>query len=67
MERIVEQSGTPYFCFKDLDENNPAGSIRIRLETMDYFLQRYRESQLPLWQKLKAMREALARYVEKIS
>jgi predicted nucleotide-binding protein (sugar kinase/HSP70/actin superfamily) len=40
---IIEQSGTPYFCFKDLDENKPTGSIRIRVETIDYFLRRYRE------------------------
>jgi len=43
VEGIVEQSGTPYFCFKDLDENKPTGSIRIRVETIDYFLRRYRE------------------------
>ncbi len=43
IEGIIEQSGTPYFCFKDLDENKPAGSIRIRVETIDYFLRRYRE------------------------
>ena len=43
IEGITEQSGTPYFCFKDLDENKPSGSIRIRVETIDYFLRRYRE------------------------
>ncbi|HUA85353.1 MAG TPA: BadF/BadG/BcrA/BcrD ATPase family protein [Bryobacteraceae bacterium] len=43
IEGIIERSGTPYFCFKDLDENKPAGSIRIRVETIDYFLRRYRE------------------------
>jgi predicted CoA-substrate-specific enzyme activase len=43
VEGIIEQSGTPYFCFKDLDENKPTGSIRIRVETIDYFLRRYRE------------------------
>jgi hypothetical protein len=43
VEEIVEQSGTPYFCFKDIDENRPAGSIKIRIETIDYFLRRYRE------------------------
>ena len=41
VERIIEQSGTPYFCFKDLDENKPATSIKIRVETIDYFLKRY--------------------------
>ena len=43
IEGIIEHSGTPYFCFKDLDENKPTGSIRIRVETIDYFLRRYRE------------------------
>src|SRR6202522_3009355 len=43
VEGIIEQSGTPYFSFKDLDENKPTGSIKIRIETIDYFLRRYRE------------------------
>ncbi|HWR52604.1 MAG TPA: BadF/BadG/BcrA/BcrD ATPase family protein [Bryobacteraceae bacterium] len=43
VEEIVEHSGTPYFCFKDIDENKPTGSIKIRVETIGYFLQRYRE------------------------
>ncbi len=46
IEQIIEQSGTPFFAFRDLDENRSAGSIKIRLETIDYFLRRYRE-QLP--------------------
>ncbi|MBV8831883.1 MAG: hypothetical protein JO108_21955 [Acidobacteriaceae bacterium] len=43
IEGIIERSGTPYFSFKDLDENKPSGSIKIRVETIDYFLRRYRE------------------------
>ncbi|HEY3245846.1 MAG TPA: BadF/BadG/BcrA/BcrD ATPase family protein [Phycisphaerae bacterium] len=43
IEEIIERSGTPYFCFKDIDENKPTGSIRIRIETIAYFLKRYRE------------------------
>ncbi len=43
VEEIVECSGTPYFSFKDLDENRPSGSIKIRVETISYFLKRYRE------------------------
>jgi predicted nucleotide-binding protein (sugar kinase/HSP70/actin superfamily) len=43
IEGIIEQSGTPFFAFKDLDENKPSGSIKIRVETIDYFLKRYRE------------------------
>jgi predicted nucleotide-binding protein (sugar kinase/HSP70/actin superfamily) len=43
IEEIIERSGTPYFCFKDIDENKPSGSIRIRIETIAYFLERYRD------------------------
>jgi predicted CoA-substrate-specific enzyme activase len=43
VEEIIENSGTPYFCFKDVDENKPTGSIKIRIETIAYFLKRYRE------------------------
>jgi predicted nucleotide-binding protein (sugar kinase/HSP70/actin superfamily) len=46
VQRVVEQSGTPCFCFKDLDENKPVGSIKIRVETIDYFLKRYRDDLL---------------------
>jgi predicted CoA-substrate-specific enzyme activase len=38
IEEIVERTGTPYFTFHEIDENRPAGSIRIRVETIDYFL-----------------------------
>ncbi len=44
VQEIVECSGTPYFSFKDIDENRPSGSIRIRVETIGYFLKRYRET-----------------------
>ena len=47
IEEIIERSGTPYFSFKDIDENKPEGSIRIRVETIAYFLDRYRERLLP--------------------
>jgi predicted CoA-substrate-specific enzyme activase len=43
IERIIEQSGKPHFSFRDLDENRPLASIRIRIETMDYFLRHYRD------------------------
>lgn len=43
IEGIIESSGTPFFSFRDLDENKPFGSIRIRVETIDYFLTRYRQ------------------------
>lgn len=43
IEAIIESSGTPFFSFRDLDENKPSGSIKIRVETIHYFLKRYRE------------------------
>jgi activator of 2-hydroxyglutaryl-CoA dehydratase/predicted nucleotide-binding protein (sugar kinase/HSP70/actin superfamily) len=43
IESIIERSGTPYFSFKDIDENKPSGSIKIRVETIHYFLTRYIE------------------------
>jgi len=43
VEEVVTKSGTPYFSFKDIDENKPTGSIKIRVETISYFLKRYRE------------------------
>jgi len=43
VESIVEATETPYFTFHDIDENKPSGSIKIRVETINYFLKRYQE------------------------
>lgn len=43
LEEIIESSGTPFFSFKDIDENKPKGSIKLRIETIHYFLKQYRE------------------------
>ncbi|HTY61694.1 MAG TPA: BadF/BadG/BcrA/BcrD ATPase family protein, partial [Acidobacteriota bacterium] len=43
IEKIIETSGTPYFAFKDIDENKPTGSIKLRVETIDYFLKLYKK------------------------
>ena len=51
MEETVTKSGTPYFSFKDIDENKPTGSIKIRVETISYFLKRYREDMVRNKQK----------------
>jgi len=61
IEGIIEQSGTPYFCFKDLDENKPSGSIKIRVETIDYFLRRYRDEVI---KKRKAEQEIEAQLAD---
>jgi activator of 2-hydroxyglutaryl-CoA dehydratase/predicted nucleotide-binding protein (sugar kinase/HSP70/actin superfamily) len=60
VEEIVERSGTPYFCFKDIDENRPAGSIKIRIETIDYFLKRHQERLLARKGKLDEIERRLA-------
>src|SRR6185503_4010613 len=62
IEGIIEKSGTPYFCFKDLDENKPAGSIRIRVETIDYFLRRYREDVIKKRNAAEDIEAQLAEY-----
>ncbi len=41
VQRIVEYSGTLYFKFGDLDETKPTGSVRIRVETIDYYVKKY--------------------------
>jgi predicted nucleotide-binding protein (sugar kinase/HSP70/actin superfamily) len=62
VEEIVEQSGTPYFCFKDIDENKPSGSIKIRIETIDYFLRRYREQMIENKNKKDTINRKLAQF-----
>jgi predicted nucleotide-binding protein (sugar kinase/HSP70/actin superfamily) len=62
IESIIESSGTPYFSFKDLDENKPTGSIKIRVETIDYFLKRYREDLLKKAEAAKELERQLAEY-----
>ena len=43
VEEIIESAGKPFFHFKDLDENPPGcgASIKIRVQTIAYFLERY--------------------------
>lgn len=41
VQRIVEQSGTLFFSFQDLDSTKPAGSVKIRVETIAYYLEKH--------------------------
>lgn len=66
VQEIVESSGTPYFSFKDIDENKPAGSIKIRVETIGYFLKRYREDMIAHKHKVLTIEEKLKEFEEKI-
>ncbi len=66
IEDIIESSGTPYFAFKDLDENKPTGSIKIRVETIDYFLKRYREDLLKKADAASELERQLAEYERRL-
>ncbi|MDX6554606.1 MAG: hypothetical protein QOD86_801 [Miltoncostaeaceae bacterium] len=66
VEEIVQDSGTPYFCFKDIDENKPTGSIKIRVETIGYFLQRYREDMVRDRKKAQDLETRMAEFERKL-
>jgi predicted nucleotide-binding protein (sugar kinase/HSP70/actin superfamily) len=66
VEEIVQNSGTPYFCFKDIDENRPTGSIKIRVETISYFLKRYREDMVTGREKRITLEQRLKEFEERL-
>ncbi|MCX7878186.1 MAG: acyl-CoA dehydratase activase-related protein, partial [Ignavibacteria bacterium] len=66
VEEIITNSGTPYFSFKDIDENKPTGSIKIRIETINYFLKRYREDMIAKKKKVMTIEERLREYEKKL-
>lgn len=40
VQQIVERSNTLFFSFQELDSTKPAGSVKIRVETIAYYLER---------------------------
>jgi predicted nucleotide-binding protein (sugar kinase/HSP70/actin superfamily) len=40
VQAIVERSGTLFFSFQDLDSTKPAGSVKIRVETIATYLEK---------------------------
>jgi predicted nucleotide-binding protein (sugar kinase/HSP70/actin superfamily) len=62
VEEIIESAGRPYLAFRDLDENRAAGAIKLRVETIDYFLRRYCEECAPAWATTREIEEQLAEY-----
>jgi predicted nucleotide-binding protein (sugar kinase/HSP70/actin superfamily) len=57
-QRIVEATGTLFFKFGDLDSTKPAGSVKIRVETITHYMSKYSRyyaqtrdafSELPSW------------------
>jgi predicted nucleotide-binding protein (sugar kinase/HSP70/actin superfamily) len=53
VQQIVEGSGTLFFSFQDLDSTKPAGSVKIRVETIAHYLARHSQ---------RIMQDKLARY-----
>ena len=43
-QKIVEATGTLFFKFGDLDSTKPAGSIRIRIETIVHYMAKYSDN-----------------------
>lgn len=41
VQQIVERSGTLFFSFQELDSTKPAGSVKIRVETISHYLEKY--------------------------
>ncbi|MGF1613524.1 MAG: acyl-CoA dehydratase activase-related protein [Gammaproteobacteria bacterium] len=41
VQQIVEHSGTLFFSFQDLDSTKPAGSVKIRIETIAHYLEKH--------------------------
>lgn len=66
IEEIIEASGTPYFGFKDIDENKPVGAIKLRLETIDYSLKRAREELLDKGRQAERVEKWLAAYERRL-
>lgn len=62
VEEILESADRPYLAFKDLDENRATGAIKLRVETIDYFLKRYRDESIGTWTSLQQIEEQLAEY-----
>jgi len=66
IEEVIERSGTPYFGFKDIDENKPTGAIKLRLETIDYSLKRARESLLDKGRQAERIERWLTAYERRL-
>ncbi len=38
IDNILDASATPHFLFHDIDQNKPGATIKIRIQTIEYFL-----------------------------
>ena len=67
VDEILHKSGTPYFTFHDIDENKPSGSIKIRVETIDYFLKLYQEDLKTELTLLEELEEKVKAYEKELT
>jgi predicted nucleotide-binding protein (sugar kinase/HSP70/actin superfamily) len=44
VQQIIERSGTLFFSFQELDSTKPSGSVKIRVETIAHYLQKYADA-----------------------
>ncbi|MBN2342980.1 MAG: CoA activase [Deltaproteobacteria bacterium] len=51
IDRILDASETPHFLFHDIDQNKPASTISIRIQSIEYFLE---EEQARLKERVKS-------------
>ncbi len=66
VEGALEATGTPYCTFHDLDENRPAGSIKLRVETIAYFLRRHHEEVCRRREMAEEVERQVAAYREQL-
>jgi activator of 2-hydroxyglutaryl-CoA dehydratase/predicted nucleotide-binding protein (sugar kinase/HSP70/actin superfamily) len=66
VEGALEATGTPYCTFHDLDENRPVGSIKLRVETIAYFLRRYHEEMCRQRELEQEVERQVAAYRERL-
>ena len=62
IDQVISTSKTPYMAMHDIDANKPGGSIKIRVKTYSYTLERYQEK---LNEKLKQTNELEKRVKKK--
>ncbi len=66
VEGALDATGTPYCTFHDLDENRPAGSIKLRVETIAYFLRRHHEEMCRRRELAEEVERRVALYREQL-
>ncbi len=59
IEQILNASKTPYLTLHDIDANKPGGSIKIRVKTYAYTLERYQEQLLNNIEKKQTLKKRI--------